>query len=84
MGLNLRLLKGLDADEQKNLKASFNSAALFRKQVNSILEEDNASLLSSIKNDSVLTSPNWALVHQDRIAQMKANDRLIKLIAYKK
>ncbi|MBV1952764.1 MAG: hypothetical protein KUG64_11295 [Cycloclasticus sp.] len=81
MALNLKLLKGLTQDEINDLKGSFKASTLFRRQLSKILEENNKGLLNSLMKDEVLNCPNWALVHQDRLAQIKCNDRLLKLIS---
>jgi hypothetical protein len=78
--MNSKLFKGLDEGEVGDLKSSFGAATLFRKQLKAVLEDHSTNLLNSMLNDTVLTSPNWALVHADRLAQLKCNDRLLKLI----
>lgn len=75
-----RLTKGLLEQEKSDLKQSMAASNIYRKRVKTLIEEDNAAIVNSMTKDANFTSPNWELIQVDRLAQIKCNERLIKLL----
>lgn len=73
------LTAGLTKEEKSELSANFINALPLRKRVIEMLEKEIESLNTNMRDEDHFSSPNWALIQADRIAQIKAKKKLISL-----
>ena len=74
------LLKGLTKEEVSDLKGTFKTSVLLRKQLTLLLSDENKRLQDDMLEEEILLSPNWSLVQASKLAQIKANNKLISLL----
>lgn len=72
---------GLNEKEATELRQEFVASFYIRKRLREMLAKDIEVLHQSMKNEEFLTSsPNWTLIQVDRIAQIKAYEKIIALL----
>lgn len=72
---------GLDEKEATELRQEFVASHHVRKRIREMLQKDIDNLHTSMKNEEYLSSsPNWTLIQIDRIAQIKAYEKIISLL----
>lgn len=74
------LLKGLTKEEVSDLKGTFKTSVLLRKQLRLLLSDENKRLQDDMLDEDILLSSNWSLVQASKLAQIKANNKLILLL----
>ena len=81
--MKYKLLNGLDSDEQSEFKEDFIKAQRFRKRLVEVLNKEIESLQASMRDEDAFSSPNWAYIQADRVAQTKALKRVTGLLEQK-
>lgn len=75
-----KLLKGVEEDQQNEVRGYFKEAVRFRKRLNEVLDEEIDSLHKSMRDEDLWKTPNWELIQADRVAQVKALKQVISLL----
>lgn len=76
-----RFLKGLDKDEAEKVTEEFNRGVFLRGHLSKVLKQDVESLINDMKSEKHFDSPNYTLVQVDRVAQIKAYEKIISLLS---
>lgn len=78
--MKTKLLQGLNDQEKQELKQAFLSGRVFRDRMRIVLEAEVASLYTNMKDEKWYESPNWDKIQADRLAQVKAYERIISYL----
>lgn len=82
--MQTRWFKGLDKQEEKDLRASLLAAELAFKRLAKLLEDDMKSSESLQHSESLYESPSWAYQQADAIGQQRAFRKILRLISKEK
>ena len=74
------LLKGLTKEEISDLKGTFKTSVILRKQLTLILSEENKRLQEDMLGEEAFNSPNWQLLQVSKLSQIKSNKKLMSLL----
>ena len=74
------LLKGLTKEEVSDVRGTFKSSVLLRKQLTLMLQGEIESLQDKMLLDEDFNTSEWKLKHVSMLAQIKANKKLISYL----
>lgn len=74
-----KILNNSQFSEQET-KEYFHQARFFRKILESALQKEVGSIQNAMKYESDYDKPGWSALHADRLGQIKALERVIKMI----
>lgn len=77
--MKTKLLKGLDKQQQDDLRQNFVHSRLFRDRLVEVLTQEIENIHVSMRNTDV-TEPNWALDQASKLAETKAMLKIISFI----
>jgi hypothetical protein len=78
--MKTKLLKNRDDAEVALLKENFIHSKPTRLNLIKVINEDIEALHASMRDETILDSPNWIVIQADRIAQVKRMKKIISLL----
>lgn len=75
-----RLSHNLDKDQTAVMKESYLAGRAFREKLVEILQAENEGLFKNCLDEEIATNSDWALSQAFKLAQVKANLKLIKYL----
>lgn len=72
---------GMNEQERKELESEFSGSFYLRSRIIELLTKDIHNIQKDMTSDEHYSSPNWNLIQVDRIAQIKAIEKIISLLS---
>ena len=77
-------MKGLDKDQQEDLRKSYNASTTFRKRLAERLEEmKQSTIVKMVQEKDAYDNPSWAYKQAAYLAEIGCFDEISKIIAEK-
>ena len=78
--MNKLWTKNLDAEQSADVRAGFKEALRLRKRLITMLNHEMEVIRENMLAKNKFENPNWALVQADANGELRAYNRLIKLL----
>lgn len=78
--MNLKLLQGLNKEEEQLFREEFIRSLRFRKRMLEVLRKEKETKEKSMRDEADFASPSWPLIQAEKIGQIRVYEQFIDFL----
>lgn len=78
--MNIKLIQGLEKEEELIFREDFIKAKRFRKRLAEVIEKEMRAKEKSMRDDANFSSPSWPLIQAEKIGQVRVYEQFLDFL----